>query len=113
VGALDREATAGPLASPAALANRRLDGENIISPGCQPPMHVHHLQEEVLTVRQGRMGYQRLGKPVQYAGPGETVAFAPGEAHKFWNAGEASSCARGTSSRCTTWSTFSPRCSLR
>ncbi|HEU5042408.1 MAG TPA: cupin domain-containing protein [Gemmatimonadales bacterium] len=69
-------------------AGGRLEGENVVTPGAGPPMHVHHLQEEVLTVRQGRMGYQRLGEPARYAGPGETVAFAPGEAHKFWNAGE-------------------------
>ena len=67
----------------------RLEGENVVKPGAGPPMHVHHLQEEVLTVLRGRMGYQRLGEPARYAGPGETVAFAPGEAHKFWNAGDA------------------------
>jgi quercetin dioxygenase-like cupin family protein len=67
----------------------RLEGENVAQPGAGPPMHAHHLQEEVLTVRDGRLGYQRLGKPPQFAGPGETVTFGPGEAHKFWNAGEA------------------------
>jgi quercetin dioxygenase-like cupin family protein len=72
----------------AGTARDRLEGENVAKPGAGPPMHVHHLQEEVLTVRQGRMGYQRLGEPARYAGPGETVAFAPGEAHRFWNAGE-------------------------
>ena len=66
----------------------RLEGENIVQPGAGPPMHAHRLQEEVLTVRQGRMGYQRPGEPARYAGPGETVAFGPGEAHKFWNAGD-------------------------
>ncbi|HUR96244.1 MAG TPA: cupin domain-containing protein [Gemmatimonadales bacterium] len=66
----------------------RLEGENVVKPGSGPPMHVHHLQSEVLTVRQGRMAYQRPGGPVQYAGPGETAAFAPGDAHKFWNAGD-------------------------
>jgi uncharacterized cupin superfamily protein len=66
----------------------RLEGENVVRPGAGPPMHVHYLQEEVLTVQQGRMGYRRRGEPARYAGPGETVAFAPGEAHKFWNAGE-------------------------
>jgi quercetin dioxygenase-like cupin family protein len=66
----------------------RLEGENVVKPSAGPPMHVHHLQEEVLTVQRGRMGYQRPGEPARYAGPGETVAFAPGEAHKFWNAGD-------------------------
>jgi hypothetical protein len=51
-------------------------------------MHVHHYQEEALTVVQGRIGYQRLGEQARFAGPGETVAFRAGEAHKFWNAGE-------------------------
>jgi quercetin dioxygenase-like cupin family protein len=66
----------------------RLEGENVVTPGSGPPMHVHYLQEEALTVRQGRIGYQRLGQPPQYAGPGETVTFGAGEPHKFWNAGE-------------------------
>jgi quercetin dioxygenase-like cupin family protein len=66
----------------------RLEGENVVKPGAGPPMHVHHLQVEALTIREGRIGYQRLGQPPQYAGPGETVTFGEGEAHKFWNAGE-------------------------
>jgi quercetin dioxygenase-like cupin family protein len=66
----------------------RLEAENLVKPGAGPPMHVHHLQEEALTVGQGRMGYQRFGQPPQYAGPGETVTFRAGEPHKFWNAGE-------------------------
>lgn len=66
----------------------RLEGENVVKPGAGPPMHIHHLQEEVLTVQQGRVGYQRLGEPAQYAEAGATVAFKPGEPHRFWNAGE-------------------------
>lgn len=69
-------------------AGDRLEGENLVKPGAGPPMHVHYLEEEVLTVQQGRMGYRRAGGPVQYAGPGETVAFAAGEGHRFWNAGD-------------------------
>ena len=69
-------------------AGDRLEAENVVQPGAGPPMHVHHLQEEALTVRQGRMGYQRLRQQPQYAGPGETVTFGAGEPHKFWNAGE-------------------------
>lgn len=67
----------------------RLEGENVVTPGAGPPMHVHHYQEEGLTVEEGQLGYQRLGEPVKFAGPGETVAFKPGEPHRFWNAGEA------------------------
>ena len=66
----------------------RLEVENVVSPGSGPPMHVHHLQEEAVTVEQGRIGYQRAGGPAQFAGPGETVVFKAGEVHKFWNPGE-------------------------
>jgi quercetin dioxygenase-like cupin family protein len=66
----------------------RVEGENVTRPGAGPPMHVHHLQEEVFTVQEGRIGYHRLGEPPRFAGPGETIAFKPGEPHRFWNAGE-------------------------
>jgi quercetin dioxygenase-like cupin family protein len=66
----------------------RLEVENVVSPGSGPPMHVHYQQEEALTVQQGRIDYQRRGQPAQFAGPGETVVFKPGDEHKFWNAGE-------------------------
>lgn len=66
----------------------RLEADNLVKPGSGPPMHVHYLQEEALTVEQGRIGYQRPGEPARFAGAGETVVFEPGEAHKFWNAGE-------------------------
>ena len=66
----------------------RLEGENLVTPGAGPPMHVHHLQEEALTVVQGRLGYQRPGGEPQFAGPGETALFKAGDAHRFWNAGE-------------------------
>ncbi len=72
----------------------RLEGKNVVGPGAGPIMHVHHQQEEALTVVQGRMGYRRPGEPARFAGPGETVVFRAGEAHKFWNAG-------GETLRCT------------
>lgn len=65
-----------------------LEVENRVTPGAGPPMHVHHLQEEALTVRKGRIGYQVLGEEPKYAGQGETVTFKAGVAHKFWNAGD-------------------------
>ena len=65
----------------------RLEVESVVAPGCGPPMHTHHQQEEVLTVAQGRMGYQRPGESPQFAEQGATVVFEPGEAHRFWNAG--------------------------
>lgn len=73
----------------AGTAGDRLEGENVVTPGAGPPMHVHYHQEEVFTVQHGRMGYQRPGEPAQFAGPGETVVFKAGEPHRFWNAGEA------------------------
>jgi mannose-6-phosphate isomerase-like protein (cupin superfamily) len=69
-------------------AGDRLEAENLVKPGSGPPTHVHYYQEEVLTIRQGRLGYQRPGEPPRFAGPGETVVFEPGEPHRFWNAGE-------------------------
>ena len=65
-----------------------LEARNSVSPGAGPPMHVHHLQEEGLTVERGTIAYQVLGEEERRAGPGETVTFAPGVAHRFWNAGE-------------------------
>ncbi len=65
-----------------------LEARNSVSPGSGPPMHVHHLPEESLTVERGTMGWQRLGGEEQVAGPGETVTFAPGEMHRFWNDGD-------------------------
>ena len=64
------------------------EAANLVSPGSGPPMHVHHLQEESLTVERGTMGWQRPGEEEQIAHSGETVTFAPGEMHRFWNAGE-------------------------
>jgi quercetin dioxygenase-like cupin family protein len=64
------------------------EARNSVSPGSGPPMHVHHLQEEVLTVESGTMGWQRLSEEEHLARAGETVAFAPGDVHRFWNAGD-------------------------
>jgi len=64
-----------------------LEVENSVAPGQGPPMHVHYLQEEALTVMHGRIGFQSRGQPPQFAEAGETVVFRAGEAHRFWNAG--------------------------
>jgi quercetin dioxygenase-like cupin family protein len=62
--------------------------ENYVTPKSGPPMHTHFLQEEALTVKSGRIGYQvKRGAP-QFAGVGETVVFKPGVPHRFWNDGE-------------------------
>jgi quercetin dioxygenase-like cupin family protein len=65
-----------------------LEIRNVVAPGAGPPMHVHRLQEESLTVERGTMAYQELGGEEHRAGPGERVTFAPGVAHRFWNAGD-------------------------
>jgi quercetin dioxygenase-like cupin family protein len=65
----------------------RLEVKGSAQPGAGPPMHVHHLQEEVLTVAAGRVGYQSPGGEPRYAGAGETVMFPAGAAHRWWNAG--------------------------
>jgi quercetin dioxygenase-like cupin family protein len=64
-----------------------LDVENEVQPNAGPPMHVHYKQDECITVVSGKIGYQVLGETKKYAGPGETVLFKAGVAHKFWNAG--------------------------
>ncbi|HYW30243.1 MAG TPA: cupin domain-containing protein [Gemmatimonas sp.] len=66
----------------------RLEVENVVAPGMGPVMHVHHYQTEALTVVRGRIGYERPGEAPQFAGPGETVTFLAGDAHRFWNAGD-------------------------
>jgi quercetin dioxygenase-like cupin family protein len=65
-----------------------LEVRNEVQPGAGPPMHVHFKQEEALTVIEGKLGYQILGEKARVAGPGETVVFKPGVAHKFWAEGE-------------------------
>jgi quercetin dioxygenase-like cupin family protein len=62
--------------------------ENYVTPKSGPPMHTHYLQDEALTVVQGRIGYQVQGEEPRYAGIGETVIFKRGTAHRFWNASE-------------------------
>jgi uncharacterized cupin superfamily protein len=68
-------------------SGERVEGENVTSPGAGPPIHVHHVQVEWFTVKSGRLGYQRHGGPELFADPGETVTFAAGEGHRFWNPG--------------------------
>ena len=65
-----------------------LEGENEVKPNAGPPMHVHHLQDESLTVVEGLLAAQVKGEEVKYFRPGETAFFARGVVHKFWNAGE-------------------------
>jgi quercetin dioxygenase-like cupin family protein len=65
-----------------------LDVENKVKPGSGPPMHVHHLQDECLTVVKGRIAAQVQGQAPTFHGPGETIMFKRGVPHRFWNAGD-------------------------
>ncbi|GAB2966443.1 hypothetical protein GCM10027048_41050 [Hymenobacter coalescens] len=65
----------------------RLIVENAVAPGHGPLMHTHWLQDESLTVVKGRLAYQIMGRPTQYAEVGESVVFKRGVPHRFWNAG--------------------------
>lgn len=66
----------------------RVEVENEVAPGAGPPMHVHHLQSESLTVVEGRIGWARPDGSQHFAGVGETATFLAGDPHRFWNAGE-------------------------
>ena len=66
----------------------RLLVENFAAPGTGPVMHTHWLQDEVLTVVKGKIGYEIKGEEKRYAGEGETVFFKRGVPHRFWNAGD-------------------------
>lgn len=69
-------------------AGERLEVSNEVQPGAGPPLHMHLRQEEGLTVVAGRLGYQVQGEAPRFAGPGESVVFAPGVAHRFWADGD-------------------------
>ncbi|TDH24559.1 cupin domain-containing protein [Segetibacter sp. 3557_3] len=66
----------------------RVEVKAFCQPGCGPIMHTHLKQDEGLTVISGKMGYQVLGEEPKYAGPGDSVEFKRGVAHRFWAAGE-------------------------
>lgn len=65
-----------------------LDVENEVAPGKGPVMHLHHKQDEELTVVEGKIGYQAMGGEEKFAGHGESILFKAGTMHRFWNAGE-------------------------
>ena len=76
----------------------RMEGEFLAPPGVGTPMHLHHLQEEGMTVVAGRLGLQFAGEQPRYAGPGETIILKRGVGHRWWNAGT-------TELRCAGWAT--------
>ena len=76
----------------------RLEVEVFAPPNVGTPMHLHHLQEEAMTVVAGKLGLQFAGEQPRYAGPGETIILKRGVGHRWWNAGT-------TELRCTGWAT--------
>ena len=78
---------------------------NVVEPGDGPPMHVHHRQDEGLTVERGTIGYQRQGEEPRTAGPGESVVFRAGEVTASGTRARTCSSATAGSARRTTSST--------
>lgn len=75
-----------------------LDMKGEIEPGAGPPLHLHPLQTETITVDEGRIGYVIGDGAEQFAGPGETMTFEPGDVHRFWNAGDSVATVHGWAS---------------
>lgn len=69
------------------VEGERVEVENKVQPGSGPPMHVHHRQDECITVVQGTIAAQIAGQAPTFHGPGETLLFKRGVVHRFWNAG--------------------------
>jgi quercetin dioxygenase-like cupin family protein len=65
-----------------------LQVENFVTPGFGPPMHVHLLQNESLTVVKGTMAIQVMGEEPRFLKQGESATFEKGVIHRFWNAGD-------------------------
>jgi quercetin dioxygenase-like cupin family protein len=61
--------------------------EGLVQPAGGPPMHVHHKQDETITVVKGKIATQVSGEEPEYHSEGETITFKAGVPHKFWNAG--------------------------
>ena len=51
----------------------RLEAEAFAQPGAGPPMHVHHLQEEAMTVVSGNLGFQIVDEQPRFDGAPEPV----------------------------------------
>jgi quercetin dioxygenase-like cupin family protein len=73
--------------------SRDTDGEYVLVEAVLQPnavvasAHVHPYQSERFKVLAGKVGF-KAGRKTFEAGPGEVVAIEPGQAHKFYNAGD-------------------------
>jgi len=65
----------------------RMEVELLAPPNVGTPMHLHHLQEEAMTVVAGKLGLQFAGEQPRYAEAGETIILKRGVGHRWWNAG--------------------------
>ncbi len=61
--------------------------EEIVEPGWGPPPHIHHREDEVFCMLEGRVRF-RCGEEEFEAGPGATVALPRGVPHGFTNVGD-------------------------
>lgn len=61
--------------------------EGLVQPKAGPPMHVHHQQDETITIIKGKMATQIANDKPQFHNEGETVTFKAGVPHRFWNSG--------------------------
>ena len=52
-----------------------------------PPLHIHHLEDEVGVITSGRLSADVAGARLT-AGPGETVTLPRGVPHRWWNDGD-------------------------
>jgi quercetin dioxygenase-like cupin family protein len=74
-------------------ASADTDGEYVVVDvelepnGTVAAAHVHPFQTETFAVTEGTVAFKVDGKTVTL-GPGEIAHVEPGQAHKFWNAGE-------------------------
>ena len=65
-----------------------LEADIRVKPQAGPPMHIHHLQDEIFVVETGKMAYQLGDHQTRYAFAGDTVHIPAGIPHKFWNDGK-------------------------
>lgn len=63
-------------------------GLYVAPPHHGPPLHIHHREDELLIVIEGRFSFFTDGKWTE-GGPGTTVFLPRGQAHSFRNIGDA------------------------